>query len=235
VSNNPTTPQNNAPITGYSTSSNAYTYFRIFTQLTFGTRFSISSVQSDGFLAFGIVPFFTPATSSVSLALDNAVPNQLNVGGAMSVAGGLYRQNIPYLFRVQTAAQTILNSTSTVVLFDTIQRSGLDVGLSYSGGTFTNITNNTIYYNISSNIGFGGNNTSGARELYVLHSSLGIVNFMVVAAANYSVQSITVNAIFPLSPGENFVFKAFQNSGTSLNTQSESVYYARVTITCLNM
>jgi hypothetical protein len=96
VSNNPTTPQNNATITGYSTSSNAYTYFRIFTQLTFGTRFSISSVQSDGFLAFGIVPFFTPATSSVSMALDNAVPNQLNVGGSMNVAGALNVGGMPY-------------------------------------------------------------------------------------------------------------------------------------------
>jgi hypothetical protein len=89
VSNNPTTPQNNATITGYSTASNAYTYFRIFTQLTFGTRFSISSVQSDGFLSFGFVPVFTPVTSSVSMALDNGLPNQLNVGGAMNVAGSL--------------------------------------------------------------------------------------------------------------------------------------------------
>jgi len=86
VGNSPTTPQNNATITGYSTSSNAYTYFRIFVQLTFGTRFSIAS--GDGYLSFVFSPVFTPVTSSISMALDNGIPNQLNIGGTLSLGSG---------------------------------------------------------------------------------------------------------------------------------------------------
>jgi hypothetical protein len=186
-------------------------------------------------LKFDQVATTTTTNSSVSLALDNAVPNQLNVGGAMSVAGTLYRPNIPYLFRSHSVGQAFNTGSPATVLFDTIQKVGLDVGLGYSAGTFTNITSYTIYYNVSSNINWAGPNTAGVRELYIKHSTMGIVNFMDTAPANYALASATTNAIFPLAPGENFYVCAFQNSGSTLNSVTETTYYSRITITCLNM
>jgi hypothetical protein len=80
--------QTNNSIKGYGTSSSAsYTYFRFITGSMMGTRFGAS--VTDTALNVNWFPFFSPATSAVSMALDNAVLNQLNVGGAMNVAGTL--------------------------------------------------------------------------------------------------------------------------------------------------
>ena len=137
VGNSPTTPQNNATITGYSTSSNAYTYFRIFVQLTFGTRFSIAT--GDGYLSFLFSPVFTPATSSVSMALDAGVPNQLNIGGSLGVTGYLKQPFVGFNYSRITSAVTFATTTQISV---GISSAGynymiIDSGHISSTGTFT--------------------------------------------------------------------------------------------------
>jgi hypothetical protein len=73
----------NITYNSYGYGSNAYTYFRlVITNLT-------SCTDGRAFF-YEWTPAFTPATtSSVSLALDNVVPNQLNIGGSLSIAGGI--------------------------------------------------------------------------------------------------------------------------------------------------
>ena len=73
----------NITYNSYGYGSNAYTYFRlVITNLT-------SCTDGRAFF-YEWTPAFTPATtSSVSLALDNAVPNQLNIGGSLGIAGGI--------------------------------------------------------------------------------------------------------------------------------------------------
>jgi hypothetical protein len=70
----------------YTTSLNAYSYFRLVVTNVIGTAFSCTG---DGNLALFWSPSFTSNVSDVTMALDNVVPNQLNVGGAMSVAGSM--------------------------------------------------------------------------------------------------------------------------------------------------
>jgi hypothetical protein len=224
----------NNNITGYANQTGSYTYFRFITKSGLQGKFGTSTTEQS-LVDFYWNPYFTPAASSVSMALDNGLPNQLNVGGAMSVAGTLYRPNIPYLFRSHSVGQAFTTGSAFTVLFDTIQKVGLDVGLSYSAGVFSNITSYTIYYNVSSNMNWGPANTAGVRELYLRHSTMGTLNFMDTAPASYPLTSATTNAIFPLAPGEYFYVVAFQNSGSTLNSVTETQYYSRITITCLNM
>jgi len=75
----------------YSTSLNAYTYFRLVvtSAIYTSTLTGASAFTGDGYLAFFWYLNFSPVTSSVSMALDIGAPNQLNVGGAMNVAGAL--------------------------------------------------------------------------------------------------------------------------------------------------
>ena len=66
---------------------NTYTYFRLIVKSIIGTS-NYSATGGNGQLRCFWNPVFTPQTSSVSLALDNGTPNQLNVGGSMSIADG---------------------------------------------------------------------------------------------------------------------------------------------------
>ena len=87
VYNATSTTVNNNAITPYTTlQTSAYTYFRLIVKSTIGTS-NFGTSGGNGVLRCFWSPIFTPQTSSVSLALDNGAPNQLNVGGAMSIAG----------------------------------------------------------------------------------------------------------------------------------------------------
>ena len=80
---------NNSSIT-YSAASKSYTYFRLIAKRTL-YALALSGVvqETANNLYFIWTPYFSPAASSVSMALDNGLPNQLNVGGAMNVAGAM--------------------------------------------------------------------------------------------------------------------------------------------------
>ena len=77
------TQQSNNSITGYAAAANAYTYFRIIVKTMIGTQFGFSNPQNDTRLNFFWTPYFVPASSAVSLALDSTVVNQLNLNGKM--------------------------------------------------------------------------------------------------------------------------------------------------------
>jgi hypothetical protein len=67
----------NAPYT-----TTAFTYFRLIVLSIFSTTDTYSAIGEWK-------PIFTPVTSSVSLALDNTTPNQLNIGGSLGITGGI--------------------------------------------------------------------------------------------------------------------------------------------------
>jgi hypothetical protein len=64
-----------------SYSSLSYTYFRMVVIATFPNSLSTYTYVGEW------TPIFAPASSAVSLALDNTAPNQLNIGGSIGVAG----------------------------------------------------------------------------------------------------------------------------------------------------
>jgi hypothetical protein len=66
-----------------SYSSLSYTYFRIVVISTFPNVGNTYTYIGEW------APVFTPASSAVSLALDNGSPNQLNVAGSLGIVGGI--------------------------------------------------------------------------------------------------------------------------------------------------
>jgi hypothetical protein len=55
---------------------------------------AVATAAGGGQLAIGEwLINFTPVTSAVSLALDIATPNQLNVGGSLNILGGFLKCN----------------------------------------------------------------------------------------------------------------------------------------------
>ena len=87
----PTTPQNSATITGYSTSVNAYTYFRLIIIKNYGsTPFGISGNGTDGQLSFGWYPTFSPAPTVTGpsrslIYMDPSNINQMDVSGSLGI------------------------------------------------------------------------------------------------------------------------------------------------------
>jgi len=83
------TQQSNNSITGYANALNAYSYFRIIVRAIMGTNFSFSNPNTDTRTNFFWNVNFSPVASCVSMALDNATPNQLNIGGSLGIGNGL--------------------------------------------------------------------------------------------------------------------------------------------------
>jgi hypothetical protein len=71
--------------TSYASSTNSYTYFRLIVISTF------NSPTTNPYTLIGqwLINFTPASSSSVSMTLDNAAPNQLNIGGALGIAGGI--------------------------------------------------------------------------------------------------------------------------------------------------
>jgi hypothetical protein len=88
VSTATTTTVNNNSITSYPAKTNAYTYFRLIIKSICNGQFSVGA--SGGYArGFWNPTFSSSSSSAVSLALDTAVPNQLNIGGSLGIAGGI--------------------------------------------------------------------------------------------------------------------------------------------------
>jgi hypothetical protein len=78
----------NNSITSYTAQTNAYTFFRLIIKSTCDGQFS--AANPSGQVRSFWNPTFSPTSSAVSLALDPAVPNQLNIGGnQLNIGGGL--------------------------------------------------------------------------------------------------------------------------------------------------
>jgi len=89
----------------YSTSLNTYTSFRlVVTSAIYTSSLSSQTFTGEGYLSLFWNPTFAPASSAVSLALDNAVPNQLNIGGSLGIAGGLSLGGTVYVTGTNNAA-----------------------------------------------------------------------------------------------------------------------------------
>ena len=109
--------QTNNSIKGYGTSSSAsYTYFRFITGSMMSTRFGATA--SDTALNVNWFPNFSPASSSVSLALDNITPNQLNIGGSLSTCGETqYSYSSVPTFSSNSIGYSVTNTSSNSINF----------------------------------------------------------------------------------------------------------------------
>jgi predicted acyltransferase (DUF342 family) len=83
------TQNTNMTVYGYSESASPYTYFRIIVRSIMATQLGFINSGGDGRTNFFWNPTFVPVTSAVSLSLDIGVPNQLNIGGALTTVGAV--------------------------------------------------------------------------------------------------------------------------------------------------
>jgi hypothetical protein len=116
-----------------SYSSLPYTYFRLVIIATFPSSASTYTYVGEW------TPYFSPVTSSVSMSLDNGVPNQLNIGGGLNVAGPLNVTGVFISSCVYRTTTTVVNTASVVTL-------ALSVVLSNSNFT---LSSNKIYVAVS--------------------------------------------------------------------------------------
>jgi hypothetical protein len=141
-----------------STMTNAYTYFRLIA-LTLCATSGSNNLEIGEWLIN-----FTPASSAVSLALDPATPNQLNIGGSLGIAGGITPMySTPSFSAGQVGQVYSLTAYSGATSFSTggntiLQQTNLPVGVwlftwnlttNTAGGywqtsLFVNTTSNTI-------------------------------------------------------------------------------------------
>ena len=191
---------NNNAITTYSTSTASYTHFRIIIKRVFSGMHGTTSLASGNAGFFWNINFI-PTTSSVSLALDNAVPNQLNVGGALGIAGGItpmysvpsfgpgqvgyvyFTNSIPSVSNVDTVLASYANSpvgVYTVHWSHTIAPGGIsgqrcdfwvNFGSTTMGSLVTNNPNGISFFNVSASTA-GTITTSGQAITWYGRSSL---------------------------------------------------------------
>ena len=111
----------------YGNTASSFTYFRLIVNRICATE-STCNIGEWG-LTFDKVATTTTINSSVSLALDNVVPNQLNVGGALGIAGGITPiYSVPsfgpgqvgYTYETAVSNISVINATDTNLLSLTV-------------------------------------------------------------------------------------------------------------------
>jgi hypothetical protein len=176
------TSNSNGTYTTYGNGTNSYTAFRMVVTQQMGTLSGAST--NSGWLSIGEwTPSFIPGSSAASLALDPAVPNQLNVGGALSVAntlsvgGGItpiYASpsftsgQIGYIYTSSTLITTVA-LTGSYTLQPLVQITGVAAGIYFA---YANLAFNAVAGTVSLTTDFG----SGEYSLYSGTSGLACLN-----------------------------------------------------------
>jgi hypothetical protein len=146
------TTQNGFTVTTYSNyTGNAYTYFRIIITNNYG---GLAAAIGEWLINF------TPTASSVSLALDNATPNQLNIGGSLNINGLTLGGPGPvFVSGTNTAASPAADAIGQVIMtsyFPTVIMPQGTLFLVRLSSTYVASTNYQQNVNLAYNINNGG-------------------------------------------------------------------------------
>ena len=183
------TTNSNGTYSTYGNGTTAYTYFRMVITQQMGTLAG-AGATNDGWISFGEwTPYFTPATSSVSMALDVGLPNQLNIGGAMNVAGtlsaagamnvvgNLYMPGQPSIFCANNEIIAI-NSVNIPTYglswqTDTVFNSGAPTGFfsSYGGLKFQTVASTRMTITNAGNVGIGTSTPTASLTVLAQNSN----------------------------------------------------------------
>jgi hypothetical protein len=242
------TQNSNADITGYATSTNSYNYFRLIVQSILEGTFSTTDTDSlyRGQLQLFFFPTFTKSTSAVSLAIDNNIPNKLNVGGSVSIEGSLTvygKVNCINPYWVITGGQGINNGSSfrlvpgNIVPFNYIVRSNFPQYYNTSNFTFTApVTGKYLF--VFSIYSF---NSAASSRLAIFKN-----NFAYSYVGGDSSESSAVEKKYPdiiyLTAGDYINFRALATNTVTMqiyfpainNVPGSDVYHTYCTINYIN-
>jgi hypothetical protein len=160
------TQQSNNSITGYANALNAYSYFRIIVRAIMGTNLGFTNPASDTRANFFWNVNFTPATSSVSMALDPGVPNQLNIGGSLNI-NGLTLGGPIFVSASNATASPAIDGTTTMNMTTHFPGAVMPQGTLFLvrlSSTFVFPTSNQINVTFAANINNAGWNGIGACQ-----------------------------------------------------------------------
>lgn len=188
-------------------------------------------------------------TSGVAYMASTAVGANSSISGVNQIVLGTPTETViiprierfltpPMMIRTIPSAQSIANSTNTVVLWTTLNYQGSNVAISYNTATggFSNAESHTIGVSVSASFVFSFN-TTGNRALFILHSNTAygrIAHMEFIASNNTSAETgLNVVGSFPLASGESFNVLVWQNSTVALPAAaSYNVYHpCRIMIT----
>ena len=190
--------------TTYGNSFNSYNHFRIVVTNVIGTNYS--GTNNTGNVGFFWCPIFTVPSSSVSLSIDNALPNQVNLGGTLNVTNQL---NVANQLNVGTTINTggyALFGLSTITYTGGVGGTGANTndmvwsanssngayysfqnriflnGIANPNGTTTSLANSVITlqdpgaYMIMAKFNFDGGTTSPSSQICYLQSYFWNIN-----------------------------------------------------------
>jgi len=197
--NSNNTINNTANCTNYGTyQSLSYTYFRFIIKSLCNGSFSAAGAfgTARGFYNFN----FTVPTSSVSMSLDNVLPNQLNVGGSLGVLGGITPiyttpiigpNQIGYILSIGTLSGAVANN------YYLVPTPGVWIAFAYIE-VATN-QNSSFYYGI---------NIDNIRRAFAVVSPITGTNYQYLPAISCGVQctgSTIVNLNITIPVATNFM------------------------------
>ena len=169
----------------------------------------------------GTANFVGPITAASINASGTVTTTNLTVNG-YTILPCIVRQN-------QTIGYTVLDNTSTILVFPTSVSSVGNIPLTYetASGIFRNTSGVTITINVCTRVIFPAGGT-GYRNVYILHSNTTYGKVGEMAVSNQDTTKncfLTASANLILANNEYFQVYVYQTSGGSMslaNTASDS-------------
>jgi hypothetical protein len=147
--------------------------------------------------------------------------NQIVLGTSMEtifVAGQLTHTYSPIYIYKPSAVQSIVDNSSTWLLFATNEVSSTYSGITYSAGTFTNSKSYTVGVSISCTVTFAAGSGTGKRAVFVETSNFGRLAKSELFASSGTIYSPSFTSTFVLTSGATFRIVVNQSSGAALST-----------------
>jgi hypothetical protein len=137
-----------------------------------------------------------------------------------TIGGGVKMPNLStnnFIYRKATGTQSVVNYTSSNVLFTNLISSANTVGITYNDitGLFTNTSVSTVICYVSYTIAYPSN-TTGIRNVQLFSSNLGVLGISEVKSISNSSTILNASSIVSVPSNATFVITCFQNSGVAL-------------------
>jgi len=202
-----TTAITNAITSTYGYQTKPFIYFRFITKNTLTS--GVAAGGGNGYMIqYAIQMNFTPVSSTISMSLDPGIPNQLNIGGSLAIAGGvtpmystpsLTPNQIGYTYYTTVAyGATAVTTNSSIFISNVLPGVYMAAaGIAFNGAsTNANITLAITYNNTSTpityftNYGTGQGNSQSATmsvPITITAVTTAAVNITLVAgSANFA-------------------------------------------------
>jgi hypothetical protein len=167
----------------------------------------------------------TTSTASASNAMLVVSPSNVTVNGNLQVTGTFSRGTVGRLFYTFNSGQTqtINHGVISKVDYPTLEMNEGNHGLSYSSGTFSNVSNETITILVVFNIAYNTYNSSGNRSTWCGVPNISGTRYGPSSMPSYTTSTqlnypcVASSCILTLTANQTFEIAAYQDAGTGAN------------------